>query len=365
MELLHFGLRCPFFSYKRVISILSVACCIMLSSAVVRGQDDIVPTGIGVGHRHNIGHSIPSDHDVPTSAEAPDVEPTRISRLTLPSAPVMLRDEEARREAVESVFGEPKTGIIRLEPASSVSEQTTTIVALRDLPRSEPEFKLADDPFGLASLDDPVPAKDSIEINTGFKWGPAINQSLILIGIQHGYALIAQEKTRRALKGPFFRDYWRSVKGLKGWDDGNRFFTNYIAHPMQGGLTGFIYVQNSPRAMNQEFNESKQYWKDRFTAFLWSTAWSTQWELGPISQSSIGNVGLYGGMGYVDLVITPTVGTGWLIAEEAIDRYVIRKLETANDTVRKLTRMFLNPMRTIANLLRFKHPWYRDRPVGF
>ncbi len=208
---------------------------------------------------------------------------------------------------------------------------------------------------------------DTVDVTAdrGFQWRPAIYQSFMMMAIQHGYALGFQEKTRRALKGPFFRDYWDSVKALKGWDDGNKFFTNYIAHPMQGALTGFIYLQNQPRTKIQRFGMSKEYWHDRLIAFAWSTAWSTQWELGPISQSSIGNVGLYGGMGYVDLVITPTVGTAWLVSEEALDRYVISKWETRSWTMKVLARMFLNPMRTIANLLRFQVPWYRERPVGF
>ena len=144
----------------------------------------------------------------------------------------------------------------------------------------------------------------------------------------------------------------------------NKFFTNYVAHPMQGGMTGFIFVQNHDRAKKQKFGESKQYWKDRFKAFVWSAAWSTNWELGPISQSSIGNVGLYDHQGYVDLVITPTVGTGWLLTEEALDRYVIRHLEMRGPGIKKLVRTFLNPMRSVANLLRLKEPWYRDRPFG-
>jgi len=197
-----------------------------------------------------------------------------------------------------------------------------------------------------------------------FHWKPAILQSLLIQGFQHGYALAIQEKTRRALKGPFFKDYWDSVKATRGWTDGNKFFTNYIAHPMQGGMTGFIFVQNHDRAKKQIFGESKQYWKDRFKAFVWSAAWSTNWELGPMSQSSIGNVGKYGHQGYVDLVITPTVGTGWLLTEEALDRYVIRHLETKGRAIKMLARTFINPMRSVANLLRLKEPWYRDRPYG-
>ncbi|MDM7921258.1 MAG: hypothetical protein QUS14_03075, partial [Pyrinomonadaceae bacterium] len=90
-------------------------------------------------------------------------------------------------------------------------------------------------------------------------------------------------------------------------------------------------------------------------------AWSTNWELGPISQSSIGNVGLYGGMAWVDLVVTPTAGTAWVITEEALDRYIIRHYEGKSRAMKMFLRSFLNPMRTMANLLRLKRPWYRDR----
>jgi len=199
-----------------------------------------------------------------------------------------------------------------------------------------------------------------------FNWRGAFSQSFIFLGVQHGYALVFQEKTRRALKGKFWKDYGGSVKALRGWDDGNRFFTNYIAHPMQGALTGFIYVQNSPQARRQQFGKSKAYWNSRMKAMLWTTAWSTQFEIGPISQASIGNVGLYDKQTWVDLVITPTVGTGVMIGEDALDRYLLRTIErrTNNFWVKIFMRMLFNPTRNFSNMLRFKEPWYRDRPPG-
>ena len=67
-------------------------------------------------------------------------------------------------------------------------------------------------------------------------------------------------------------------------------------------------------------------------------------------------------MGYVDLVVTPTIGTAWLVGEDAVDRYLIRKIEakTRNQVVRAIVRTFLNPSRSFANLMRFKPTWYRD-----
>jgi hypothetical protein len=49
---------------------------------------------------------------------------------------------------------------------------------------------------------------------------------------------------------------FESVKALRGWEDGGRFFTNYIAHPMQGSFVGFIQVQNDPKGMKQRFGGS-------------------------------------------------------------------------------------------------------------
>jgi hypothetical protein len=200
----------------------------------------------------------------------------------------------------------------------------------------------------------------------GFNWRAAINQSMMFLGVQHGFAILAQKKTRRALKGKFWQDYIDSVKSLHGWDDGGRFFTNYIAHPMQGSLTGFIYVQNSPQARRQQFGTSRNYWRSRMKAMLWSTAWSTQFEIGPLSQASIGNVGLYHKQTWEDIVVTPPLGTAMLIAEDAVDRFVIKNIErrTNNFFVKIFSRMIFNPTRIFANLLRFKEPWYRDRPTA-
>jgi len=194
-----------------------------------------------------------------------------------------------------------------------------------------------------------------------FHWLTAIKQSLVFLGVQHGYAM-TQPKTRQDLKGPFFKDYASSVKSLRGWKDGGRFFTNYIAHPMQGSLLGFIQVQNDPKGMNLSYNESNAYWRSRIKALAWSAAWSTQFEIGPVSQASIGNVGLHGKQTYVDLVVTPIGGIGWLVLEDFVDKNIILMIErrySGSFYIKVASRTFLNPTRSVANLLRFKAPWYR------
>ena len=202
----------------------------------------------------------------------------------------------------------------------------------------------------------------------GFDWKPALIQAGIFTAIQQGFRL-NEEKTRDELDGPFLKDWKASLKNLRGWDDGGKFFTNYVGHPMQGAITGRIYVNNSPSARNQVFGKSKDYWISRFKAMAWSAVWSTQFELGPISEASIGNVGqkLAGNgrskLTYGDLVMTPVGGTGLLIVEDAVDKYILRGIlerKLRNLVMIKLLRSFLTPMTAFANILRGRAPWWRD-----
>lgn len=199
-----------------------------------------------------------------------------------------------------------------------------------------------------------------------FHWKPALVESLYLIGIQHGYRTI-QKKTRREFDGKFFNDWGKSVKNLGGWRDGDNLLTNYIAHPMQGAATGRIFINNSDKFKKLEFGRSKQYWESRFKAMAWSAVWSLQFELGPLSEASIGNVGLYDDVGpnrmaWVDIVVTPSAGTGVLIGEDFIDKYVLKKwLEKGNSRTRiKLFRTFFTPIHSFTNVLGGKTPWHRD-----
>ncbi len=262
-------------------------------------------------------------------------------------------------------FTEPDADVSEVFPAIADAKSVDFDSAHKPEP---PPIELKKFSFAPESAADKFSAAVKDEADTepgkGFNYGGAIKQSLLFLSVQHGYAILGQAKTRRALKhGPFFKDYVDSVKSLHGWDDGGRFFTNYIAHPMQGALTGHIYVQNSPQALREKFSMSPQYWKTRMKAFLWTAAWSTQFEIGPISQASIGNVGLKGKQTYEDIVVTPIAGTIMLVAEDAIDRYVIERIERGNNNfyVKVFARMIFNPTRNFSNMLRFKEPWHRDR----
>ncbi len=205
-----------------------------------------------------------------------------------------------------------------------------------------------------------------------FDWNNAIAQSTLFLAICHGFRFATEAGTRSELRGPFFKDYWASVQSLRGWGDGDEFLVNYIGHPMGGSVAGYIQIQNDPKGIKQEVGlNNKKYWKSRMRAMAWAAAYSTQFELGPISEASLGNVGQKPTeksrhpMGWVDLIVTPTMGTAWLVGEDILDRYLIRWLESKikNRTFIIVARTFLNPSRSFANMHRGDLWWKReDRP---
>lgn len=220
---------------------------------------------------------------------------------------------------------------------------------------------------GTARPETNVAPDERPEIPERFEWNAAFRQSLVFLSVQHALRL-TQSKTVDQFKGPFFRDYLDSIKGIKGWGDGDGWFTNYFGHPAMGAIAGYIQIHNDPKALRLELKNSRAYWKSRLKAMAWSAAYSTQFEIGFFSEATVGNVGKRPGTGgYVDFVVTPTLGTFTIVLEDAADRFIVKHIESRTDNFHliRLARTFLNPTRSIANLLRFKKPWYRDRVQPF
>jgi hypothetical protein len=199
-------------------------------------------------------------------------------------------------------------------------------------------------------------------VREGFDWEGALGQSGLLLVTQHTLRML-QAKTRKHLDGPFWSDYAESVSGLSGWNDGNPNITNYVGHPMMGGITGYIQVQNDPGGAVLEWDpENTRYWKSRFKALGWAAMYSTSYELAPWGEAGIGNVGYdRGTMGYIDLVVTPLAGFGMILLEDYLDKKVIKPLERGGGPTRaRVLRVILNPHRSVANLFRFERPSSRD-----
>jgi opacity protein-like surface antigen len=209
------------------------------------------------------------------------------------------------------------------------------------------------------------PEKDKKE--EGINWKAVLLESGFFLGIEHGFRLYTEQGTRDGLKGPFIQNYVNSVTNLHGWADGDPFLVNYVGHPMQGAVSGFILVQNDPKGKSVEFGNNPVYWKSRFKAMAYAWAYSEQFEIGPLSEASLGRVQSYfPQQGFVDQVITPFIGTGWLLAEDFLDKYVIKRVEdhTENVFVRMMVRGWLNPSRSMANAMALRVPWARDTRAG-
>jgi hypothetical protein len=153
------------------------------------------------------------------------------------------------------------------------------------------------------------------------------------------------------------------VSSIHTWSDQDGILTNYVGHPMMGAVAGYIQIFNDPRGRRLEFDSSSgEYWSSRLKALAWSAAYSTQYEIGPISEAMIGNVGKKPPtMAVVDLVVTPVGGFTLILLEDYLDkRFIARWEQGKSPTMERFLRIFFNPDRSLANLLRFKRPSYRD-----
>jgi len=156
---------------------------------------------------------------------------------------------------------EPEPAPIAVTPATERLQEKSHFA----LAEAENERRVKENDSDLTNIKDIKDVSDrrnpsQAEVKEKFHWKPALIESGVFLGLQHGFRL-TQEKTRRELGGPFFRDWKQSVKNLRGWEDGDNFFTNYIAHPGQGGITGRIFINNSDMAKKQEFGKSKSIGK--------------------------------------------------------------------------------------------------------
>jgi hypothetical protein len=194
-------------------------------------------------------------------------------------------------------------------------------------------------------------------------WKGAFEDSLRLLMIEHTTRIAFQEKTRRELGGPFFRDYVRSVKIPDTWNDGDSWAVNYVGHPIHGAASGFIWLDHEAGAHDPSLRFSRSYWASRGRATAWAAVYSLQFEFGPLSEASIGNVGMHPGTtGWVDHVVTPMGALGIMFVEDALDRFLIERIETwtGNRIVRTASRIVFNPSRTLSNAAQGKMPWTRE-----
>jgi len=224
----------------------------------------------------------------------------------------------------------------------------------------------------------------------GFHWWPALQQSFNFLLIEHGFRIATDPFLRYLLwHKPFWHDWAASDQHFyfNQWGDGDDFLVNYIGHPLEGGVTGYIEIVNDPRGRSQTFGRSRSYWMSRLRAMAFAAVYSAQFEAGPIlSEAAIGSEGGYfykpgcdpfltckhqgnkpitNNTGWVDFTVTPLVGAGWIVLEDAIETGLVDRWAKGDDRLRwKILRASLSPAHAMANFVAGKTPWYRYRTDG-
>jgi hypothetical protein len=211
----------------------------------------------------------------------------------------------------------------------------------------------------------PVPNTGPTAISTPesqkVNWTGLLTQELKFLAIEHSFRLATEPGTRDGGFG-LGRSYRNAVFNMHGWADGDPFYVNYVGHPLQGSVAGYIWLQNDPRFRNTEFGKDPMYWKAKLRSAAFAWAQSEQFEIGPLSEASIGKVqSVYPQVGFVDHAVTPAMGLVWTLAEDSLDKYLIKSVEDRITIpwIRLVLRTGLNPSRSFANLLALRPPWSR------
>jgi hypothetical protein len=245
--------------------------------------------------------------------------------------------------------------------APPLTAQTAETVAIPD---TRPLLELG---MQLAEQVPPQPqappaTKPSAQFVTGSKgtidYAGLLADSFTMLTIQHTFRIAAEAKTRRALKGPFWEDYFEALSIWRGWDDDDMFRVNYFGHPAMGAFSAFVFANNDEVSKNTNFGEPG-YGRAKWRQFLFANVYSLQFELGPYSEASIGNVD----QALIDHILTPTVGIAWSSVEDMIDAKLLAKLRRNHKNWANVLASFITPMHALANVAGFKHPWYREKPL--
>ena len=96
-------------------------------------------------------------------------------------------------------------------------------------------------------------------------WTELARSSLRLLGIMQAFRLATEPGTRAGGFG-LGPGYTGGVGNLHGWADGDPFYVNYVGHPMQGAVSGRLWLLHDRRYRRAEFGRGADYWKGKLRA---------------------------------------------------------------------------------------------------
>ena len=164
--------------------------------------------------------------------------------------------------------------------------------------------------------------------------------------------------------GKWFERWFNSDLGWdwNDWNDGNPAMDQYVGHPFMGGITNSLWIQNDPKG------SGGADWRARLleeppARHAVHHHLSFPVEIRAVWRSGVGHIGDHpthnfnthprNDTGIVELVTTPVGGLGWTMAEDALDKHVVKSFEQSpRRPVSLLLISFLTPTRATANILR-------------
>src|SRR6202000_2540969 len=95
-----------------------------------------------------------------------------------------------------------------------------------------------------------------------YHWKGLLLQSFGFDVVQNATRIITarQSDPHLLLNKPFWSDYWASLGqfNMRRWNDGDSIPVNYLGHPMEGAVAGYIEIQNDPRGRSLRMGDGKR-----------------------------------------------------------------------------------------------------------
>ena len=136
------------------------------------------------------------------------------------------------------------------------------------------------------------------------------------------------------LGGPFWLDYRRSVRIPDQWEDTDSWPVNYIGHPIHGACGRIHLARPRPKRAARVQPELGGTGRRAGRRLPGPPPTACNSSIGPLSEASIGNVGLNPATnGWVDHVVTPIGAFGLIVAEDALDKFFVKWVGVAHDAI--------------------------------
>jgi hypothetical protein len=285
--------------------------------------------------------------------------------------------------------GEADTNVRVDDPVSEANSAATSVEALPDAPESSKD-QPGESSSRANSLVPETPVVHAGHPAGKFDLKAAFWQSFGTTFFFETWRVAFDPGMRWNLaRKPFYHDWFASYGGynMHRWGDGDDFVVNDVGHPIEGAIFARNFLINSPNSQ-VVIGKNRRYWMSRLKALGWAAAWSTETEIGPLSETNFGNQGGFtyvpgcgtflvclkdpkypkpptNNTGWTDFVVTPLIGMAWVLGEDTIDKYFVSRIAVNHRIIGgRILRSALEPSRSFAAVFSGSFTWDLPTPAS-